>query len=98
MNADTNIPPKGIDLEIARPPSTSQRLGEQLAILFSSRIAVVGLVVIAFWVFVAIFAPFITRYDPLEQDFTALDAAPGGAISWAIDHWRDVVAHAFGRR
>jgi peptide/nickel transport system permease protein len=98
MNTNTDLPTNGIDLEIARPPGMLQRLGEQLAILFSSRTALVGLVMITFWVFVALFAPSITHYDPLEQDFTALDAPPSAAHFLGTDHiGRDVWSRiAFG--
>jgi peptide/nickel transport system permease protein len=46
------------------------------AILFSSKIAMVGLVIVLFWVFVALFAPFLTPYTPFEQDWKAPNQGP----------------------
>src|ERR1051325_4065351 len=62
--------------------------------------AVVGLVVVALFVAIAIFAPLISPYDPAAQSWTAVRKAP----SWA--HWfgtddvgRDVLARViFGAR
>jgi peptide/nickel transport system permease protein len=46
------------------------------SILFSSRIGTVGFVIVLFWFFVAIFAPFLTPYTPLEQDWKAPNEGP----------------------
>ncbi|MGN6428791.1 MAG: ABC transporter permease [Leifsonia sp.] len=43
-------------------------------------LAVVGTVIIAVWLVVAVFAPWIAPYDPLAQDFTKL-LAPN-AVNW----------------
>jgi peptide/nickel transport system permease protein len=98
MDIPADLPSPALEPEISKPPGVLKRLGEQIAIVLSSRIAVVGLIFIAFWVFVAIFAPFITRFSPLEQDFTALDAPPGGEHILGTDHiGRDVWSRiAFG--
>lgn len=53
-----------------------RRFWEGISIVFSSRIATVGLVIVIFWVFVAVFAPFLTRYTPLEQDWKAPNQGP----------------------
>ena len=42
--------------------------------------AVIGVVVIAIWLFIAIFAPLIAPYDPLAQSFTRL--SPPSAEHW----------------
>jgi peptide/nickel transport system permease protein len=60
---------------IVRPPRF-QRLTRSLSILFSSKIAVAGLIIVGFWVFVGIFAPFLTPYTPTEQDYLAQNAPP----------------------
>lgn len=49
---------------------------ETLAILWSSKTAMVGLVIVSFWVFVAIFAPLLTPYTPYEQDWKAPNQGP----------------------
>jgi peptide/nickel transport system permease protein len=63
----------------AARPSRLRRLWEGVSILFASRIAVVGLIVLLFWVFVAIFAPLLTPYTPTEQDYKAQNASPSAA-------------------
>lgn len=44
--------------------------------LFSSKIAVVGLFLVMFWVIVAVFAPLLTPYSPTEQDWKAPNQGP----------------------
>jgi peptide/nickel transport system permease protein len=56
-----------------------QKTRDALAVLFSSKVATVGLVMVLFWVFVAIFAPLVTQYTPLEQDWKAPNQGPSKA-------------------
>ncbi|MCG6892191.1 MAG: ABC transporter permease [Desulfobacteraceae bacterium] len=60
------------------PPRRSlfTRFIDAAAILFASKTATVGLILVAFWVLVAIFAPFLTPYTPLEQDWKAPNEGP----------------------
>ena len=60
-------------------PGILKRMWAGLSILFSSKIATVGLVLVLFWVFVVIFAPFLTPYTPLEQDWKAPNQGPSKA-------------------
>lgn len=53
-----------------------RRIWAGLSIIFASRIAIVGLIIVLFWVIVAIFAPLFTPYTPLEQDWKAPNAGP----------------------
>jgi len=46
------------------------------SILFSSKIGMVGFVIVFFWLFVAVFAPLLTPYTPLEQDWKAPNQGP----------------------
>ena len=57
-------------------PSIFRRIRNGLAFLFASKIAVVGLCMVMFWVIVAIFAPVFTPYTPLEQDWKAPNQGP----------------------
>lgn len=52
------------------------RLRTAVSILFASKTAMVGLVLVFFWVFVALFAPFLTPYTPTEQDWRAPNQGP----------------------
>jgi len=56
-----------------------RRLWEGLSVLFASKIAVAGLVIVLFWVGVAIFAPLLTPYSPLEQDWKHPNEGPSEA-------------------
>ncbi len=73
---------------------------ELAALIWSSPTAMIGLVVVLGWVFVAIFAPFITRYSPLEQDYKHINKSPTpdhilGTDTMGRDVWSRV---AYGAR
>jgi peptide/nickel transport system permease protein len=54
---------------------------------------VIGLMIVLFWVLVAIFAPLLTPYSPTEQDYRAQNAPPSAAhILGTDDLGRDVWA------
>ncbi len=56
--------------------SVWRRLGDGLAVLLASKTATAGLILVMFWVGVAIFAPFLTPYTPLEQDWKHPNSGP----------------------
>lgn len=60
------------------PPSSagSVKLKEGIGILLSSGTAMTGLVIVTFWVFVALMAPYITAYGPMDQDWKAPNQGP----------------------
>jgi peptide/nickel transport system permease protein len=45
-------------------------------VIFASKTAMVGAFIVFFWIFVALFAPLLTPYTPLEQDWTAPNEGP----------------------
>ena len=51
----------------------------QLSVLVASKTAMVGLVIVVFWVSMALFAPLVTKYTPTEQDWKAPNQGP----SWS---------------
>jgi peptide/nickel transport system permease protein len=57
-------------------PGIFRRIRNGLAFLFASKIAVVGLCIVMFWIITAIFAPVFTPYTPLEQDWKAPNQGP----------------------
>jgi peptide/nickel transport system permease protein len=79
--AEELIPPDGGTMH--RVPF--RRIRDAALILFASRVAVVGLVLVLFWVFVAIFAPLLTPYTPLEQDWKAPNQGPSAAHPLGTD-------------
>jgi peptide/nickel transport system permease protein len=55
-----------------------RRLRQGISIVFASKTATVGLIIVLFWLFVAVCAPFLTPYTPLEQDWKAPNQGPSG--------------------
>jgi peptide/nickel transport system permease protein len=56
--------------------SPLSRIWEAFSVLLSSRIAVIGLTIVLFWVFVAVFAPLLSSYTPLDMDWKAPNQGP----------------------
>lgn len=82
-------------------PRRSKRAADSLRLLFSSRVAVAGLLLVLFWIFVAVAAPVLTSFDPVkDQDYRALDQGPSRLHPLGTDHLgRDVWSRvAFGAR
>ena len=75
---------QAVQKKVARP-SRLQRLQEGLSIIFASKVAVVGLIIVLFWVFAAIFAPLLTPYTPTEQDYVAQNEGPSRAHPLGTD-------------
>lgn len=76
------------------------RLRDSLAVVFASKTAVVGLIIVLLWVLVAVFAPLVTQFGPLEQDYLTINQGPSGAHILGTDHMgRDVWSRlAYGAR
>lgn len=52
------------------------RLADGIKFVWASKTATVGLALVLFWIFVAIFAPLLTPYTPLEQDWKNPNIGP----------------------
>jgi peptide/nickel transport system permease protein len=76
------------------------RLRDSLTVVFASKTAIVGLVMVLLWVLIAVFAPVVTKFGPLEQDYLTINQGPSGAHILGTDHMgRDVWSRiAFGAR
>jgi peptide/nickel transport system permease protein len=70
-NSLDDIPP----LKSDRPSLPSRFVGV-IKFIWASKTATVGLFLVLFWVFVAIFAPLLTPYSPLEQDWKNPNIGP----------------------
>ena len=69
-------------------------------VIFASPTAVIGLTVVIIWVLIAVFAPLLTPFSPLAQDYMHLDKGPTAVHPLGTDDLgRDVWARvAFGAR
>ena len=56
--------------------SRLRRSWEGFSILLSSKIGMVGFAIVFFWLFVAVLAPLLTPYTPLEQDWKSPNQGP----------------------
>ena len=56
-----------------------------MSFVFASKTATVGLIIVLFWVLVAICAPLLTPYSPTDQDFTAQNQGPSRAHPLGTD-------------
>lgn len=67
-----------VELEEAeeKKPNLLFRFFAGFSILLRSNTAMIGFIIVFFWVFVAIFAPLLTPYTPLEQDWKAPNQGP----------------------
>ncbi len=85
---------------ISEPPSRWQRLRETIAPILRSKVALVGLGLVIFWILVAIFAPLISPHGPLEQDSKAVNTGPSPEYPLGTDDLgRDLWARlAYGSR
>ncbi|MFZ5822226.1 MAG: ABC transporter permease [Chloroflexota bacterium] len=76
------------------------RLRDGFSVVFASKTAVFGMIMVLLWVFVAAFAPLLTKYDPLAQDYLTINKGPSAEHFLGTDHLgRDVWSRlAYGAR
>ncbi|MEJ2558877.1 MAG: ABC transporter permease [Anaerolineae bacterium] len=80
----------------AARPSRLRRIWDGISLIFASKVAVIGLIIVLFWVFVAIFAPLLTPYAPTDQDYRAQNLGPSsghplGTDSLGRDLWSRLI-------
>ncbi len=92
--------PEAETLTTPLPSAGSAKFKEGISILLSSGTAMTGLVIVTFWVFVALMAPYITAYGPMDQDWKAPNQGPSLAHPLGTDELgRDLWSRlAYGAR
>ncbi|MEJ2170465.1 MAG: ABC transporter permease [Desulfobacterales bacterium] len=68
-----------VPIKVDKKSGILKRIRAGLSIVYASKIAMVGLAIVLFWVVVAVFAPWFTQYGPLEQDWKAPNQGPSEA-------------------
>ncbi len=93
----TSQPPSGLQVWLKDTASALKELAE---LVLTSPTAVIGMLIVLAWVFVAIFAPLLTRYSPLEQDYKFINKPPNAQHILGTDNLgRDVWSRvAYGAR
>ena len=73
-------------------PSRLQKMWQSLSIVFDSRVATVGLIMVLFWLIVGMVSLFWTPYDPNASDF--VQNLPPNSVNWlGTDHLgRDILS------
>lgn len=70
-----------------------RKVWESISIIFRSRVAVIGLSIVLFWVLVAIFAPLLAPHDPYAQNEQAINQPPSDVYPLGTDKLgRDVLS------
>ena len=83
----------GKALEQASRNRPLARLRDTFSMIVSSRIATIGLLLVLFWIVVAILAPVIAPYSSSAQDGQAVNKAPSAAHLLGTDHLgRDILS------
>jgi peptide/nickel transport system permease protein len=70
-----------------------RRAWGEISIIFRSRVAVVGMLLVLFWVVVAVAAPLVAPHDPLAQNSKAINQGPSQVYLLGTDKLgRDVLS------
>lgn len=84
----------------AKPFGINRQVIEFFELIRSSPTAMVGLALVLLWVILAVFAPVLCKYSPLEQDYKNINKPPSAEHILGTDHLgRDVFSRLlFGAR
>lgn len=74
------------DMSALTQPSRWQKIWDSLSILWQSKVAVAGLILVLFWTLTAIFAPVVTQHEPNVEDAQARNEGPSAGHWLGTDH------------
>jgi peptide/nickel transport system permease protein len=66
--------------------SLQQGLAKAIVPILESKVALVGLALVVFWILAAVLAPVLTPYGPLEQDVRSMNQGPSLKHPLGTDH------------
>jgi peptide/nickel transport system permease protein len=77
-----------------------RRFWEGMSVISRSRVGMIGLGIVVFWVLVAVFAPVLAPHGPMAQDSSAINQGPSRVYLLGTDNLgRDVLSRlAYGSR
>jgi len=83
-----------------RRAGAGRRLWDSFSVIRGSRVAMIGLTIVVFWILVAILAPVIAPHSPLAQDSSAINKGPSAKYPLGTDNLgRDILSRlVFGSR
>ena len=85
--AATDLVPLAVEPEIDRAAERRQVRKERLRLLYRSPAFVIGMIIVAFWIFSGLFPDLVARYDPLNPVRTADGSILGGRLPPSSEAW-----------
>ena len=85
--ATTDLVPLAVEPEIDRAAERRQARKERLQLLYRSPAFVIGMIIVAFWIFSGLFPDLVARYDPLNPVRTADGSILGGRLPPSSEAW-----------
>ena len=85
--AATDLVPLAVEPEIDRAAERRQARKERLRLLYRSPAFVIGMIIVAFWIFSGLFPDLVARYDPLNPVRTADGSILGGRLPPSSEAW-----------
>ena len=85
--AATDLVPVAVEPEIDRAAERRQARKERLRLLYRSPAFVIGMIIVAFWIFSGLFPDLVARYDPLNPVRTADGSILGGRLPPSSEAW-----------
>ena len=85
--ATTDLVPEAVEPEIDRVAERRQARRERLRLLYRSPAFVIGIAIVAFWIFTGLFPDLLARYDPLDPVRTSDGSILGARLPPSSEAW-----------